>query len=49
MTGGADNGISLFSTSDTVVNGNTTSNNKVDGIYVGGPGSTVSDMPPPET
>jgi parallel beta-helix repeat protein len=42
VTGGADNGISLFSTSNTVVNGNTTSNNKVDGIYVGGPGGTVS-------
>jgi parallel beta-helix repeat protein len=42
VTGGADNGISLFSTSNTTVSGNTTSNNKADGIYVGGPGSNAS-------
>ena len=40
VTGGAENGISLFSTSGAQVTGNTTSNNRGDGIYVGGPGST---------
>jgi parallel beta-helix repeat protein len=42
VTGGAENGISLFSTSGAQVTGNTTSSNAGDGIYVGGPGSTVS-------
>ncbi len=42
VTGGAENGISLFSTSGAQVTGNTTNSNAGDGIYVGGPGSTVS-------
>ncbi len=40
VTGGANNGISLFSTTNATVSGNTTSSNADDGIYVGGPGST---------
>ncbi len=40
VTGGANNGISLFSTTNATVSNNTTSNNRGDGIYVGGPGST---------
>jgi parallel beta-helix repeat protein len=48
VTGGAENGISLFSTSNTTIGGstagtgNTISGNGGDGIYVGGPGSSVS-------
>jgi parallel beta-helix repeat protein len=42
VTTGAENGISLFSTSGVQVTGNTTNGNVDDGIYVGGPGSIVT-------
>jgi parallel beta-helix repeat protein len=42
VTGSAENGIALFSTTGTQVTGNTTNNNGADGIYVGGPGSAVT-------
>ena len=42
ITGSANNGISLYSTSGVQIGHNTTSSNGSDGIYVGGPGSTVS-------
>lgn len=37
----AEYGIALYGASNATVSGNTVSNNKSDGIYVGGPGSTL--------
>jgi parallel beta-helix repeat protein len=41
VTGGAENGISVFSASGATLSKNTTSHNQGDGIYIGGPGSFV--------
>jgi parallel beta-helix repeat protein len=41
VTGGAENGISVFSASGATLSKNKTNNNRGDGIYIGGPGSFV--------
>jgi parallel beta-helix repeat protein len=41
VTGGAENGISVFSATGAMVSHNTTNKNQGDGIYIGGPGSFV--------
>ncbi len=42
VTGGAENGISVFSATGATLSKNTTSHNQGDGIYIGGPGSFVA-------
>ena len=41
VTGGAENGISVFSATGATLSKNTTEHNQGDGIYIGGPGSFV--------
>ncbi len=42
VTGGAENGISVFSATGATLSKNTTNHNQGDGIYIGGPGSFVA-------